>query len=178
MKNIYEILKSAPIGTKLYCPICGTVTLERVRDTDDGFCIVTSNNKGSSVYFTKFGQYQKDNDASECLLFPSSDNRTWDNVSFEPVRQDCEIGTLMVTFLYPPKSTIDVRMMIYAGNNKCFMDKDRKNPIVCPHAVPFDKFNFDTLEYNKEDDYGVKVHTKKDSDPSVNIKKILSEFFN
>lgn len=176
MKNIYEILKSAPIGTQLYCPICGTVKLERVRDTDEGFCIVASNNKGNSVYFTKFGQYQKDNDAAECLLFPSSDNRTWDNVSFEPKRPDCEIGTLMVTFVYDPDSTIHLRLMFYAGNGKCYINKERTNAVICPHAIPFNKFNFETLSYDPNDDYGQRP-TNLNRPDICDIKKLISEFF-
>lgn len=177
MKNIYEILKTAPIGTKLYCPVCGTVTLKQVKNTDEGFCIVTTNTKGSSVYFTKYGQYQKDNEASECLLFPNSDYRSWDDVSFEPVRPDCKIGTLMVTFMYPPTSSIDVRMMFYAGNNKCFIDKDRKKAILCPHAIPFDKFNFETLEYDKKDDYG-SIKSESNITGEDAISSIINKFLN
>lgn len=76
MINIQEILKQAPIGTKLYSPILGECTLIgtnpiRVRASNE-----------SAYTFTPYGIYiifgVKD---TECMLFPSKENRDWSTFS-------------------------------------------------------------------------------------------------
>ena len=75
MKNIAEILKNCPKGTKLYSPLCGECEFDSIR----GEWINTyKRNVERYVAFNYFGQhcsYPKD---SECLLFPSKENRDWD----------------------------------------------------------------------------------------------------
>ena len=72
--NIAEILKDAPKGTKLYSPICG-----ECKYIGFGGCktIVVQSPKENVIYFTKEGKYYTFEESSECLLFPSKDNRDW-----------------------------------------------------------------------------------------------------
>lgn len=80
--NLVEILKYCPKGTKLYSPICGLVEIKAINEqndfpitiipvTEDGYQYV-----GHEVYLMDDGRFE-DYDDSECLLFPSKDNRDW-----------------------------------------------------------------------------------------------------
>lgn len=76
--NIAEILKKyGEKGDMLYTPLYGKVTLEEINTTQ---CpIVVRNSRGSLTFFTCDGKYtDKDSDDTECLLFPSKEQRDWD----------------------------------------------------------------------------------------------------
>lgn len=78
MTNILEILKRAPIGTKLYSPILGECTLKELRL--HGRYIVVLSSENHSYIFSEFGKYlilAKDRENAECLLFPSKEDRDW-----------------------------------------------------------------------------------------------------
>lgn len=73
--NIAKILKNCPIGTKLYSPIVGEVKLHEVRDS---YIEGRYDNKGVSIsiVFNEEGKYSN-TDNGECLLFPSKEQRDW-----------------------------------------------------------------------------------------------------
>lgn len=73
--NIAEILKDYPKGMKLYSPLLGNVTLEKV-DINSTIPIRVNDGFNSYSYFTKTGLYY-DREDGECLLFPSSKMRDW-----------------------------------------------------------------------------------------------------
>lgn len=80
MINIAEKLKDCPQGTKLYSPMCGEVELVRIDMGHHKFPIIVrvSDNKApySNETFTAEGKWCN-TEQSECLLFPSKDNRDW-----------------------------------------------------------------------------------------------------
>ena len=69
--NIAEILKNAPVGTKLYSPLCGECTLAK-NDLSENIILKRSN--GALLCLTPDGKYM---DNGECMIFPSEDNRDW-----------------------------------------------------------------------------------------------------
>ena len=76
MINVVEKLKGCPKGTKLYSPLFGEVEFVRI---EIGSIIVKVLDNGipySNVAFTAEGKWH-DIEQSECLLFPSKDNRDW-----------------------------------------------------------------------------------------------------
>ena len=73
MKNIAEILKDCPKGTNLYSTILGEV--EYLKYKDDTIW-VNRTSIGVSYSFDQFGRYLSIED-SECVLFPSKENRDW-----------------------------------------------------------------------------------------------------
>lgn len=89
MKNIAEILKNCPKGTKLYSPLYGGVKLEGIRVTKYYTLIDVINSDGKIETFYDDGRYYDEFPESECLLFPSKDNRDWDN--FQRPFQDGDI---------------------------------------------------------------------------------------
>ena len=74
MINIAEILKDCPKGTKLYSPICGDCTFEKIHLNTS---IVVCTQDYRTITFNVYGQYFRDIDNAECLLFPSNKNRDW-----------------------------------------------------------------------------------------------------
>lgn len=82
MTNIAEILKSCPTGMKLYSPMLGECTLCEIDNNDKCYPIIVEtfiNDKTAYMQFTKEGLYINGCSDSECLLFPSKDQRDWSN---------------------------------------------------------------------------------------------------
>ena len=80
MINIVEKLKNCPQGTKLYSPLFGEVELVRIDIENPRFPIIVKvlNDESpfSNVTFTAEGKWYSF-EQSECLLFPSKDNKDW-----------------------------------------------------------------------------------------------------
>mgnify|MGYP004649023211 CR=1 FL=1 len=76
--NIAEILKDCPKGTKLYSPIFGNVSFEKLID-NVVYPIHVVGQDSRQIYFSKYGLYIADDSCSdaECMLFPSSKMRDW-----------------------------------------------------------------------------------------------------
>lgn len=72
--NLVEILKDAPKGTKLWSPICGICTLDKIDTISSAPIIVRAN--GGKLSFNSNGLYYNLVGA-ECLLFPSKEHRDW-----------------------------------------------------------------------------------------------------
>lgn len=80
MTNIAEILKYCPKGMKLYSPIFGECTLYEINNNDKYYPIIVKtfiNDVSTPMQFTKEGLYIDGCLDSECLLFPSKDQRDW-----------------------------------------------------------------------------------------------------
>ena len=101
--NVAQILKDLPKGTKLYSPLFGNCELDSV----DSFNIkikATSLNDG--IYtFNRDGCYYGCIEESECILFPSKENRDWNK--FQKPFKDGDIltytGNYTTTFIYRKK---------------------------------------------------------------------------
>lgn len=77
--NIAEKLKDAPIGTKLYSPIFGEVELNKVNSI-----FIDTKYDDLIARFYNDGKYTKN---GECMLFPSKDNRDWNNFYICPFKK-------------------------------------------------------------------------------------------
>lgn len=85
--NLVEILKDCPAGTKLYSPIFGEVTFMKIYK-DNTFSIMVITSGDEIVHFSAKGQYYQSYDDSECLLFPSKDQRDWSKFSAPWYKKD------------------------------------------------------------------------------------------
>lgn len=74
--NIAEILRKCPKGTKLYSPVFGEVELAKV-DDDEDYPITCITENGVYRIFTSDGMIFCDYSDTECMLFPSKDQRDW-----------------------------------------------------------------------------------------------------
>ena len=71
--NIAELLKDCPKGTKLYSPLCGEC--EFINIINDVIYVESSLNK--TLCFNSLGMYFEWYEESECILFPSKEQRDW-----------------------------------------------------------------------------------------------------
>lgn len=78
--TIYDILKNAPQGLKLYSPLFGDVEFHEVDNESESITVCAN---GSFQSFNKNGKYYTSYEGAECLLFPNKKCRTWDNWQFE-----------------------------------------------------------------------------------------------
>lgn len=76
--NIAEILKYCPKGTKLYSTVHGEVVLRDININEE-YPIVVDICYAAIVSFTKEGYYVATCPDAECILFPSKDQRDWNN---------------------------------------------------------------------------------------------------
>lgn len=74
--NIAKILEKCPSGTKLYSPVFGEVELTKV-DYDEEYSITCLTKNGNYGFFTRDGILFFDYSDTECMLFPSKDQRDW-----------------------------------------------------------------------------------------------------
>lgn len=74
--NIANVLKYCSKGTKLYSLIHGEVTLHEV-NIGNAYSITVVTNKNDYEYYTKEGIYNHRYSDSECILFPSKEQRDW-----------------------------------------------------------------------------------------------------
>lgn len=73
--DLTKILKDCPKGWKFWSPIFGEIE----------FCLITENVnypiilscKKGTIWFSKEGLFDIENEGAECLLFPSKDQRDW-----------------------------------------------------------------------------------------------------
>ena len=85
MINIAEKLKNTPIRTKLYSPMIGKVYLEHIEFSTNGdIWVVPIDYDRTHWVFDKYGRNKNSDDEDrECLLFPSKEQRDWNNYTIK-----------------------------------------------------------------------------------------------
>lgn len=150
--NLVELLKDCPKGTKLYSPLFGEV---EIRSIDDVIRITTNRSEVSMFY--KNGQYY-DYPNTECLLFPSKDQRDWNvwkeeqdkKKSANTIKEGCyvrcqdgdvlkvvDIDDLDKIKAHIRVKTLDIGAPLYFTKPQWELTKINKYPIEC--FQPFDK---------------------------------------
>ena len=78
MTNLINILKYCPEGTKLYSPIFGEVIFKKISSSNNILCRVPKGNGDiTTAAFTHLGRFYCNFPNSECMLFPSKNQRDW-----------------------------------------------------------------------------------------------------
>ena len=93
MINLAKILKYYPKGTKLYSPIYGEVVLDSVQSKSIYTLAKTNNGSTLEVEFTSLGRRYGEFSNSECVLFPSKDQRDWDKFRIPAKKGDIMMFT-------------------------------------------------------------------------------------
>ena len=76
--DLTKILKDCPNRLKLYTPLLGEVEFIKVSECTLPLPVMTLHSSGIYLSFTKEGYYFNFNNMeSECILFPSKDQRDW-----------------------------------------------------------------------------------------------------
>lgn len=86
--NIAEILKYCPKGTKLYSTAFGDVVLDEVCSETNKYPIKIQDYTGLQHVLTEHGYYSYNIPNSECILFPSKDQRDWNKFRLPVKRGD------------------------------------------------------------------------------------------
>ena len=80
--DLTKILKDCPKGTEFYSTIWGKIFFELiVHHPDEDFPVRLKNNNNEWIFLTKEGKYNHIYEDSECILFPSKDQRDWNKFS-------------------------------------------------------------------------------------------------
>lgn len=88
MTNLVSILKHCPEGTKLYSPVFGEVTLYSVNNRRIDVIATDYSDKPSHIEFSSSGRLILCYSDSECVLFPSKDQRDWDKFKIPTKKGD------------------------------------------------------------------------------------------
>lgn len=139
--NIADKLKHCKKGTKLYHLMFGEVEFDGI-DNDDIFVITTNKDDEKGRYYVNsFGLYDVNYPNGECLLFPSKDNRDWNNfqVLEEGHRVMCSDDALCWGLAIYVKDNI---VKTFTKNTKCYWK----------YIVPAEDFDFtaEDITINKE----------------------------
>ena len=82
MIDLTKILKNCPKGTEFYSPIWGKIFFELiVHHPDEDFPVRLKNSNNEWIFLTKEGKYNHIYEESECILFPSKEQRDWNKFS-------------------------------------------------------------------------------------------------
>lgn len=141
--NIADKLKHCKKGTKLYSPLFGEVEFENVDDKIE-IIVHTDEEEIYKAYFEKDGKYYIIYKDAECLLFPSKDNRDWNN--FQVLKSGHHV---MVS-----DDAHDWCLRLYVTDNKTihFNSDDDKDEMTWKYIVPVEDFDFtaEDITINKE----------------------------
>ena len=164
MINIAEILKDCPEGTKLYSPICGDCTFEKIHLN---ISIVVCTQDYRTITFNVYGQYFRDFDNAECLLFPSKENRDWNTfikveIPFEPKIGDVVVDRCDNVFIYQGKyseysdnanfvvfTTFHNNFFVTEGNDSFQISKAVRYATANEEQLLFDIMNKNGYVYNE-----------------------------
>lgn len=142
--NIVNKLKHCKKGTKLYSPIFGEVEFDNIENNAIYVNTINNDNKIVSIPFESNGQFYSCYSNGECLLFPSKDNRNWNNfrVLEEGHRVMCS------------DNANNWSLRLYVADNKaiCFNPAHDANATCWQYIVPVEDFDFTTedITINKE----------------------------
>lgn len=93
--NLIPILKKLPKNYKLWSPLCGYCTIEKIHNPKFyALPIFTKTENNLLASFTEEGKYCNDKD-TECVLFPSKEERDWkefNNKVFPPFKIERTVG--------------------------------------------------------------------------------------
>lgn len=148
--NLVEILKDVPEGTELYSLVHGKVKLSKVCESEPlcpkplyPICVTAKNyntKKEFACFYTSNGVFYCEFPDSECVLFPSKDQRDWSK--FIPPLKDCApvmVSENGINFLFRYYSAIEKNSAYDSG----YKDGDT---FTWPIIIPFDKFDPNNIE--------------------------------
>lgn len=84
--DLTKILKNCPKGWKFWSPIFGEIEFCSIAENAH-YPIILSCKKGT-IWFSKEGLFDIENEGAECLLFPSKDQRDWDKFTAPWYKKD------------------------------------------------------------------------------------------
>lgn len=140
--NIANKLKHYKKGTKLYSPIFGEVEFDSINNNAIYVNTINNDNEIVSMLFESNGQFYSCYSNAECLLFPSKDNRDWNDfqVLEEGYRVMCS------------DDGMDWHLYSYLKTNVVYCISDNTLIDSWKYIVPVEDFDFtaEDITINKE----------------------------
>lgn len=122
--DLVEVLKGHE-GETFYSPLFGEVTLTSVsNDTNITYPINVRTCKSTIEKFTFYGSYYDDFKNSDCLLFPSKEQRDWNKWYAENRIKGPKTWSEYTKIVPPPSKTDDFSDYPYSASNKTFYRKN------------------------------------------------------
>lgn len=165
--NIAEILKDKPKGIRLYSPIFGECSFQRIQNETDEICVKKHNNLMD--LFSSKGLY---NILGECLLFPSRHMRDWSKFLWKKgdilVSNDNDSHIIFEGFSKDDYTTFEGKHWISVSKKRHISyldmqktrvyhiedDKDAAQTYINTIEERFgDKLNLETLEIEKQPEF-------------------------
>jgi len=144
--NIKEILKYAPVGTKLYCPIYGEVEFDGMKEIENSTKLY-SPCKSRITVKTEAGKFMFDDNGKwyehgECLLFPSSDDKSWEHWQYYLLKENDIVHVETID-----KNTCGTYCIVECFFETCTVVDCKHNEMtisydVCRYATDIEKFKF------------------------------------
>ena len=139
--DLTKILKDCPKGTKLYSPIFGKVEFSHIITKNDYPIWVRTEHSGLED-FSSDGRFYNNYSDSECMLFPSKEQRDWDK--FVAPKPDLPEGTWVMC-------EDNIREPIwglyrYRANAVVTLCLDEGVEFSWKYIIPFDKFDPNNIE--------------------------------
>lgn len=117
--NIAKILENVPNGTKLYSTVFGDVEFLYVNyELEHPIKVKTCSNL--CEYFDKEGKYNINYPDSECVLFPSRENRDWSKFQIEEPYEFKPFEPVLVRNEVSNKWKCDYFSHITKTNDNCY----------------------------------------------------------
>lgn len=141
--NLVEILKDCPKGTKLYSPLFGEVEFVKINTAMIMPIMVrvqgkdtTNKEKPSKTLFYANGKFYEDYSDSECLLFPSKNQRDWSKFK-------APIPDKALVWCWNNKSLYGRQLRFYNAKNQTIY-----NPYdYTRDSIPYDNYELYVGEY-------------------------------
>lgn len=142
--NIADKLKHCKKGIKLYHLMFGEVEFDSIANNDILIITTDDNNNKGTFYVNSNGIYDKSYPNGECLLFPSKDNRDWND--FQILEEGHRV---MVS-----DTGENWALKLYISDNKTisFNAKMTQEFVCWNYIVPVENFDFTVkdITINKE----------------------------
>ena len=148
--NLIDILKDAPIGTKLWSPLCGECEFRGILSSNNVFQIRVKyveeeNNTVQYLCFSLQGKYCNCSKA-ECLLFPSKENRDWSTFKVPKKHKHFEPFQRVLCIIN------DNDCKIWAADFYSHYDEDKKQHYLVSGVVVKDDDDNEIVPYGGNED--------------------------
>ena len=156
--DLTKILKDCPKGTKLYTPMWGYVTfIEINKGVNNVYPIhIDASTISDYIKLTKDGRYIFDRKNTECILFPSKDQRDWSKFKAPWYKKD----------RFDPKTLHPFDRVLVRTTNLCW------------HAVIFSHIDKATGEFKCSSSYWEKcIPYNKETKHLVGTKEEAPEYY-
>lgn len=125
--DLTKILKNCPKGWEFWSPIFGEIEFCSIIEYAN-YPIIMSCKKGT-IWFSKEGLFDIENEGAECVLFPSKDQRDWSKFNAPWLKKERFDPKTLKPF--DKVLARDDKSLTWKINMFSYIDNNRKYPYIC-----------------------------------------------